>query len=780
MAILKRIRLGVGLFFTLGVSLCKGTEQVALDHFGYLNSNEAPAIIDIAEAQDLLNIEVTSGGKSIKKRSGYGSYKTLAGSQAIHGGHHFFDTSGNDVQVWGSSTSLFGIVADAAATTLVSSATLNATWDCADSQGSAYCVNTSRNGLIKTNGATMTWYAAPLGTMVAITPERLLVAGIAAAPNSIYYSAGSDFTNFTVGVNPPDSSIEPIASPGSRLMHIEYGCGRWLWWKDQSFGYVLGTDQTNLKIVTVSSLIGTRDNSSAIDPNGNVYFRGQDGHIYRYDCTNLTKLTQDIAPSIQTSGSRISNAWLVSSLADFNLGTTSNTTVGSAGVAISTTNTNFTDNSFEQAGTGGWTRSIPGGTFDNSSVGFIVGDNCGTINAKDGSKLRRASATGAFTVTFALVDSISGTSYGSTSVVFASNSCTWTQRTITPSVAAKTSVKIHMTCSSSSDYLDSVNFAYSGTPVTFWTASDTISSGVSTIVGFDFFQNGVTTNTAGAYYSSVHNAPNITSWSTLNIDSVDGSGTNTFYLRSSTISFTVLQSTPSWTTQISGQVISISTGTYFQFRDDFAVAYASYTPILQDFSLNWFEGIASDKAYTTYFDNAIWWALAYGSGQTTNNYVFKFDLINPGWTLFDIGIGGFLTQNNALYFGSSSTGALYRYGNSTSDNGTAISAYWKSKDFPGSDPWIENSYNQLDIVAQRNVSQLLTVGYTLNASTTTTSYTVSLSSSTDDTIRNKKLLPAGKIGGLINVKFSDSSASSAWEVLGFRIKYEPLPYRPTQ
>lgn len=898
MAILKRAALGIGLFFTLGLSLCKASEQVAIDKFGYLNNNESPVIINAAAAQDLLNVDVTPGGKSIKKRSGYGSYKTVTGSQAMHGGHHFFDTSGNDVQVWGSSTSLFGIVADGTATQLVSSATLNATWDCADTQGNTYCANSSRNALIKTNGTTMTWYAAPLGTMVAVTPERLLVAGVAAAPNSIYYSAASDFTNFTVGINVPDSSIEQIAAPGSRLTHIEYACGRWLWWKDQSFGYVLGTDQTNLSIKIVSSVIGTQDNSSAIDPDGNVYFRSQEGHIYKYDCANITKLTTEITPTIQTSGRRTANLYQQTSqtdwqtgtvvptgqlnttilagdvmpssftytddiAADWTAGTISSLTVVSGSLKLNYTGTSQMTNPGAESGSTAYTSQI-GPTYTSGLASIadcsptFLSPHTGSLVFVPGNDFH---AQTTFGVEF--VD-MTGTVLASTSHTASTLKCSWTQGTVTPSASdygKAVRVRMRTTGSYGTRYLTTVSSYTIGGNMTYWYANDTsnvnfddFAGGLSSVTSGYYtsktFDTGITnsyasitpvytqstfapiftlqdsangtawanvatstatsylvnryirylssftpsatqdanttldsmvvvTRSSGTYYSPVVNRPNVTSWDQFNASYANNNGSHTFYLRASTNSYTVLSATPAWTAQTAGAVITIATGTYLQFRDDFGVTGSTHNPTLSDFTINWFEGTASDKAYATYFDNGIWWALAYGSGQSTNNYIFKFDLLNPGWTLYSIGVGGFLVQNNALYFGSPSTNAIYRFGNATSDNGSSINAYWQSKDFPGSDPWLENSYTQMDVIARRNASQTLTVGYTLNTSTTT-SFTFSLSNTTDTTIRNKKLLPAGKIGGLLNIKFSDTSTTSAWEVLGVRVKYDPLAYRPTQ
>jgi hypothetical protein len=384
------------------------------------------------------------------------------------------------------------------------------------------------------------------------------------------------------------------------------------------------------------------------------------------------------------------------------------------------------------------------------------------------------------TVTAAVIDADTSAILASTSVVYAANSCSYSTRTITGlSSYAKRLVKIRLTSSENAAYLiNSESFAASGSDITFYTASDAF-GGIPQIL-FDNFLNGKNTFTEGIYFSPVRNAPNLTSWDTFNATKADNGGTHSFFLRSSTSSFTVLSSTPAWTAATVGSVITISTGTYFQWKDSFTVTTATSNPVLQSATINWFEGSAADKAYATYFDDAVWWSVAFGAGQTTNNYIFKYDMLNDGWTLYNFGAAGFLVQSNNLYFGAVSDDKIFRFGNATSDNGTAINAYWKSKDFPHTDPWLESEYKQLDVLASRNTNETLTVGYTLNASTTPTTFSVALSSTTSTVIRHKKLLPPGKIGGLFNIQFSDTSTTSAWEVLGFRVVYSPLAYRPTQ
>lgn len=911
MAILKKL----AFLLVLSLSANVFAEQVSSTKFRGLNNNENSVIIDPSDAQDLQNIDVSPGGLSIKKRSGYGLYKALATTKPILGLYHFFDSTGNDVQVAGSSTSLYGIVAGGTPTQLISSATLSSIWDCADSQGSAYCVNSNRNAYVKTNGATMTWYSAPLGTMVETTPDRVVVAGVSGFPNTIYVSESNTFTNFTVGIDATSPFNEVIASQGSKLTHLRYGCGNLLWWKDQSFGVMAFDDQFNVQIRTVSDTIGTFDNTSAIDPGGNVWFRGQDGHTWKYDCSFLTKESIDISPNTQVTGLRVSNSWtqttqsdwdsgsfspssnfrttivsgdiIVSSFtatdtasADFSQGTGSNITFNAASIQISTNNAGtINDPSFEGASAGSlssdyvsgsnppnFRTNVNGCSPQNGSLYLYMGNGCTT-----GTGCSYATNEEVDAYSFKIIDT-NNTVLKEESLT-KNDSCTWTQTTVTDSASVGKRVKFvfyqHSNTTSPSTFstvrvaTTTSSYLFSGS-ISFYSTCkkdgthtacffDNVSNGSSTITSGNFtsrtFDTAITGNIAilnanwtvntstpyvelqsssdgsnwakvasstgtnqstgryaryissftltssdnalttfndativtqssgGVFLSAVKNAPNLSSWSTFSSNNQILGGTHSFSIRSDTNTIAVTQSTPSWTSQSNGGLVSVATGTYFQVRDIFTTTSATATLSLNDFAVNWFEGGSTDQSYLAYFDNAIWESVAFGGGQTTNNYIFKKDLINDAWTVYNFGAGGLAVQANRLYFGDTAAGNVYIYGSATSDNGSAINAYWKGKDFTGQDPFLQNQLNKIDVFCKKDQGSTLTGTYTTDTSTAT-AYSISLSTSAS-IVQHRKILPSGKLGYTMNYKLSDSSTSSAWECFGYRMDYNPLPYRPT-
>lgn len=296
----------------------------AIGPFGGLNTSESPEAIGATQAQDLLNVNISPSGKSVKRREGSALDNTFTTSTSpVHGAYSFYDASGNQVRLFGQDKYLWASVAGAPYVA-VATGTVNTTWQCTDYLGFAYCVTSARDSPVKTNGTSAGSTYQPgitNGTTIASTPERLLVANTTSNPSRLFYSGASNFTDFTVGTTATSSSFEDITAPGSSITMVRYRYGRWLWWKDQSFGYLIGTDQTNLESKTVSDTIGTFDNSDIFDQ-GITYFRGNDGLVYTYDGSVLSPLiSRDIKPTLQSANRRKSNSWTLTTQSDWQSGT---------------------------------------------------------------------------------------------------------------------------------------------------------------------------------------------------------------------------------------------------------------------------------------------------------------------------------------------------------------------------------------------------------------------------------------------------------------------------
>lgn len=360
--------------------------------FSGLNNQDNPVVIPNQNAQDLLNVDITPGGLSVKKRHGYGLDATLAiSTSAVHGGYHFFDANGNDIRLWMNDTRVSASKNGGTYNVIVSTLTSGATLQCIDSQGLAWCVDSKNDQVFRTDGSVVSWFpSVASGTTVTAGPDRLAMANVQGNQNSIYFSASGDFTNFTVGSQPSSPFIENILAPGSHITHIRYSNGRYLWWKDQSFGYILLQDQFNLQIVIVSYLVGTLDNTS-VENEGIVYFRGQDNHIWAYDGAQLVRLSREITPIVSNSNYRKSNQWIQTTQSDFNSGTitptgTLSTTIAAGEIDVSSfTSTDNSTTTFSQGTVSNSSVTTSGLTLTTNNSGNFDNNGCETNSGNNGS-----------------------------------------------------------------------------------------------------------------------------------------------------------------------------------------------------------------------------------------------------------------------------------------------------------------------------------------------------------------------------------------------------------
>lgn len=501
-------------------SLCFA-ETETIGPFGGLNNSENPFVIPSNMAQDLLNVDISEEGKSVKKRSGYGTAFTLTNSTSpVHGVYYFYDTDGSDVSLAFNDRNINRSVSGAAMSVIYSTATNGATWQCTDSAGFAYCANTSRYGIFKIDASAISNLSGftSTGTMVTVTTERLVQAGFSDFPNMIWFSKANDFSTWTVGGNPTDPIQFTITSPGSGVKHITYGHGRVYWFKDNSFGYILeGATQADWRVVTISAFLGNLHNTS-IYHEEILYFQGNDGHFYAYDGAKLVKLSKDIQQTINVTQGRTSNSWNQSSQSDFSGGSTlppgfisssvvsgklmgssftvtetsladfaqgnfSNSTTTSNSVWISTVNNNYFDTanaySFESnPGEIYWDEvSVANGSSDGADGG-IVTNMCGTVSAQSGSAYGWIGTSDSVAPTNFIVnvhDSSSGSVIFSSSFTYTNGACTWTQKTISGSSigTARRNIYLQFKLNNFQDVtLTSDPFIFSGSDIKFYLITD--------------------------------------------------------------------------------------------------------------------------------------------------------------------------------------------------------------------------------------------------------------------------------------------------------------------
>ena len=928
----KKAILGLFLSILAPIFAYGASQAIAVGQFSGLDTQDNPASLQPSQSQDLLNVRLQPQGRAVYKRDGYGLFQALnaISTATVHGAYHFQQTGGADVQLWGSDAGLYASVNDTAFVR-VATGTVNATWQCTDNLGYAYCVTSANDTPVKTDGTIVnTTYqgSIPAGSIIASTPLQLIVAGVLGNISSVYVSANNNFTNFTTGPLPTDPYTEIINAPGSRITNLGFYFGNLYWWKDQSMGYISGSaSQGTVGITIVSNQIGTLDDSLAFwNPTnydlgnkfnsmsgptssgnpyfgemqqlGGIFFRGQDNHIYQYDGYTLTRLSRIISPNVTASSRKKANSWTQTTGADWNNGVgvpavNISTTISVGDVTVSSfgiteSSMQFVNGTFNNTYISGLSIMLSTNNINISNYNFETGcptsesnwsgpplcgispgptNNC-TITARSGTymlNMGNSSGSGVPSITTTLQDCNSSSVLQTTTVNWASNSCSWTARTLSQSGNSGRLVKISFSGPLYTTISDC--FISNGNDITFYTASDlslgnhnfniddvlngkssitsgsftskvydtqftsstfqissftysantstpTFSLATSTSIGGPFVSLLVSTGTnsvgnryaqysstisitasdnalttistvtvisesTGTYYSAVDNAPNLTSWNTMEItDTLVGNSSITYYSRASTNSFTVTSSTPSWVLQSKNSTVSASTGTYMQLRADFSITAATETPTLNDFTFNWFEGSASDKAYIQYFQDAILFSVSSGSSTSTNNTIFYLDLLNNTWLRDNIAADGLLVENNSLYIGDPVSHNIYKFGGVPTDNGQTIQSYWKSMDFAGGDPTVQNDWDQAD--------------FSFGASSTTVTYTytidqnpslsfpvgISLYSPTSSIIKRGLNLDRRALGTYYNFEIGDNSSSPSWMLLGQKTTYIPQPWRP--
>lgn len=847
----KKAFLGFYLLILAPVFSFGAPPAIGISQFSGLDNQDPPNALQPGQSQDLLNVRIQPGGHSVSKRDGYALFQTVnaVSNTSIHGGYHFQQSSGTDVQLWGSDAGLYASINDGAFTLVSGGHTVGATWQCTDNLGIAYCFNSSglENGVqTQGTGATTAYLVTvPSATIVTSTPLQLVIAGVPGNPSSISFSANNNFLNFVNGPLPTDPYTEIINAPGSRITHMGYYFGNLYWWKDQSFGYISGSaSQGTVGITIISNQVGTLDNSSAFwNPTtydqgnkfnsgtqtttsgnpyfnemsslGGIFFRGQDGHIYQYDGYTLTRLSRIISPLIAASNRKKSGSWVQTSNADFGNGSTVNTDTSTFPGAIELENyqETFANTSpYTQYGTVGtgpfalqavW-QAVIGPQFNASinTMGFgntaeirftnpktVINSNwaihlsfelpvptvntavaVGWVNdAGDGYGIQRISGP-----SFNL---ISAGEYHAGSVI--NSLVTATTSTVTDATTFHTLDLTYSATGYAQMYLDGVlmgNFTASS-----FSGLDRLAllcNSPGTSGSFCYANSLAFSASTGTYVSAVHNAPNLTVWGNfLATDFQNGGSSIDYFTRSSTNSFTVNSSTPAWIPQTNNSIVAASTGTYFQMKSSFTVTSPLETPTLYDFAFNWTEGTVSEKAYMAYFNDAIWFSVSSGSSTSTNNTIFYLDLLNNTWLRDNIASNGFVIENNALYIGDPLSANVYKFGGVPADNGEDIHSYWKSMDFSGQDPTVQNTFDQADF-AFAQASTTVNFVYAIDQTTSPVTNPLSLYSPNHSIVKRGFSLAPGKIGTYYNFKIEDNSSQAPWTLMGQKTTYTPLPWRP--
>ncbi len=283
----------------------------------------------------------------------------------------------------------------------------------------------------------------------------------------------------------------------------------------------------------------------------------------------------------------------------------------------------------------------------------------------------------------------------------------------------------------------------------------------------------------------------ITSWGQLSCaQSLAGNGSEVFYATSAA-TCAALPTTPpvnsagsiqsSWVAQTNNGTISVSTNAAIQIGFRSLLTSSTDQAQVDACTIYWTNGAASPPSWGTYdpIKNAAYWTSAINNSATSNR-VLKYDLNLSEWYPFGLNATALYrdSNTNALYFGDSTGGFWNKYGGVTSDNGSAINSYWKSKDFGNqTNPFLDNNYNKISLVTKNQVTGNMTVTYT-TANNASGSYSVSLSTTSGIVyVHSNQNLPLMSPYQFMNIQFGNNS-TTAWELDGLMLEYSSWPLKP--
>ena len=272
----------------------------------------------------------------------------------------------------------------------------------------------------------------------------------------------------------------------------------------------------------------------------------------------------------------------------------------------------------------------------------------------------------------------------------------------------------------------------------------------------------------------------ITAWGIVSCAEAKVGGGNLAYYMSSGTACGSMNAT--WTAQSNNAAVSIATAPAVKIRFDSLLTSSTDQAQVDACTLYWTNGTAAQPVWGVYESNknALYWATAINN-SSSNNRLLKYDLNWNEWFPMDISASAPRIINSAFYYGSSSGGYWNQYGpdgSIYSDNGSAINAYWKSKDYGGgADTFSEKNLNRISLVTKNQVSGNMTATYQ-TSNNASGSYTVSLATTSGITyVRANYALPLLSPYQFFNVKFGNNSAVP-FEVNAFRLDYSVQPWKP--
>lgn len=283
------------------------------------------------------------------------------------------------------------------------------------------------------------------------------------------------------------------------------------------------------------------------------------------------------------------------------------------------------------------------------------------------------------------------------------------------------------------------------------------------------------------YISEIHDAGgNILQWGGFQASFNKAGQTVTLYFRAASTQAGV--SLASWTEIVSGAIPNTAiTNRYVQIRVFMSTTSAVQAPLTYSFTVNWILSSSSGAAVLQNVASFVWlnryWLAAATLGADENDTVIvlgKSTFESP-WHKKDFKLLSFCRFQDVFIAGSSEDGSIYRLESGYSKNGSAMDAFYETRDFSDSDFILKGK--ELIVSTDRLGPYDLSVGWSTDGGETWTETTIDLTRDTSDSVGFSKKLNINFMSDSVRFRVRINGADKPFVVDGLRCYYRPSPQR---
>lgn len=269
-----------------------------------LNTDDNPIFLNkgqFMQTPDAQNV-VTDETVGIKPRAGFTNFSTQTGSDMWV---FYHSTKNNTYNIIQSSNRIIA-ASNGGINFNIGAGTVNPNVTTVASQlgDRLYFMNTS-DGLSYWNTDNEVRVSTNVnGNLLATHKGRLWAGGIVGDERTIYVSEFLNGSNFTLAVDPTDTSPARIQVQGREddSLQVLYGSyfDKLIWFKNNSFGGITGNRRGNFETRAYSETVGTQARESVQNCDGFLRWLGRDKKVYEYNGAKYYPITTDIDTLMDT------------------------------------------------------------------------------------------------------------------------------------------------------------------------------------------------------------------------------------------------------------------------------------------------------------------------------------------------------------------------------------------------------------------------------------------------------------------------------------------------